>query len=271
MDNNTTLINNLLPLHGVNIKIKNIIIVIIGSILLIISAKIKIPIPPVPVTLQTLVVLVFAMSVGWKIAVTTFVFYLFQGTIGLPVFANPPYGGPTYLMGSSGGYLLGMLLASYLVGYLAEKNYDRNYFKSLVVIFVGTLVIFIPGLIWLGMWFNFFHPNAESLNSIASYKLALIHGLLAFKFTEPVKIALAPSTASDKVKQLASFSIYTCLFNFFSKSFLSGLPFNHIEFAFLTKEVSFETIPGMPIPIDSTLPKLISISSISDSIPSMVP
>ena len=192
--NNVYLIDALWPNTKSQNFIRNFSIIIIGTILLAISAHVKIPIPPVPVTLQTLVVLVFAMSVGWKISFITFAFYLFQGTIGLPVFANPPYSGPFYLVGSSGGYLLGMLLASFVVGYLAEKNYDKNYFKSLFAIFLGTLIIFIPGLIWLGFWFDNFHPKlAENIGLFEGYKLALTHGLLAFKFTEPVKVALAAS------------------------------------------------------------------------------
>ena len=192
--NNVYLIDALWPNTKSQNFIRNFSIIIIGTILLAISAHVKIPIPPVPVTLQTLVVLVFAMSVGWKIAFITFAFYLFQGTIGLPVFAKPPYSGPLYLIGPSGGYLLGMLLASFVVGYLAERNYDKDYFKSLFTIFLGTLIIFIPGLIWLGFWFDNFHPKlAENIGLFEGYKLALTHGLLVFKFTEPVKVALAAS------------------------------------------------------------------------------
>ena len=191
--NNVNLIDALWPNNKTQNYLRNISIIIFGTILLAISAHVKIPIPPVPVTLQTLVVLVFAMTVGRNIAFITFFFYLFQGSIGLPVFANPPFSGPYYLIGSSGGYLFGMLLASYVVGYLAEKNYDKNYFNSLLAIFIGTLIIFIPGLIWLGFWFDNFHPKAENIDMFAGYKLAFVHGLFAFKFTEPVKIALAAS------------------------------------------------------------------------------
>ena len=191
--NNIYLIDALWPDNKSQNYLRNFSIILLGTILLAISAHVKIPIPPVPVTLQTLVVLVFAMSVGRNIAFLTFAFYLFQGSIGLPVFANPPYSGPYYLIGSSGGYLLGMLIASYVVGYLAERNYDKKYFNSLFAIFVGTLIIFIPGIIWLGFWFDNFHPKADGIDFLGGYKLAFIHGLFAFKFTEPVKIALAAS------------------------------------------------------------------------------
>ena len=191
--NNISLIDALWPNNKTQNYLRNVSIIIFGTILLAISAHVKIPIPPVPVTLQTLVVLVFAMTVGRNIAFITFFFYLVQGSIGLPVFANPPFSGPYYLIGSSGGYLFGMLLASYVVGYLAEKNYDKNYFNSLLAIFLGTLIIFIPGLIWLGFWFDNFHPKSENIDMLAGYKLAFVHGLFVFKFTEPVKIALAAS------------------------------------------------------------------------------
>ena len=191
--NNISLIDALWPNNKTQNYLRNVSIIIFGTILLAISAHVKIPIPPVPVTLQTLVVLVFAMTVGRNIAFITFFFYLVQGSIGLPVFANSPFSGPYYLIGSSGGYLFGMLLASYVVGYLAEKNYDKNYFNSLLAIFLGTLIIFIPGLIWLGFWFDNFHPKSENIDMLAGYKLAFVHGLFVFKFTEPVKIALAAS------------------------------------------------------------------------------
>ena len=129
--NNVYLVDALWPNTKSQNYLRSFSIIVFGIILLAISAHVKIPIPPVPVTLQTLVVLVFAMSVGRNIAFITFALYLIQGAIGLPVFANPPYSGPYYLIGSSGGYLLGMLLASYVVGYLAEKNYDKSYFNSI--------------------------------------------------------------------------------------------------------------------------------------------
>ena len=184
------LISNISSLNKIDKYLKNLLIIIFGSILLAISARIKIDIPPVPVTMQTLVLLVFAMSVGWKLSVTTFLVYLVEGSFGLPVFANPPFGGAGYLMGPSGGYLLGMLIASWLVGYLAENNYDKNYFKSLIAIFLGTIVIFIPGLIWLAYWFNFLSSNALELNISQSISLALEFGLLKFVYTEPIKVSL---------------------------------------------------------------------------------
>ena len=186
------LINNVVFLNRFDSILKNLLIVFIGSILYALSARIAIPIPPVPVTLQTLVLLTFSMAVGSRLAFLTFALYIFEGIIGIPVFAKPPFSGFYYLLGPSGGYLLGMLIASYFVGYLAEKNYDKNFIKSLITIFIGTIIIFIPGLIWLGFWFDQYHPElSQQINLGEGYKYAFKFGLLVFKFTEPVKIALA--------------------------------------------------------------------------------
>ena len=186
------LINNVVFLNRFDSILKNLLIILIGSILYALSARIAIPIPPVPVTLQTLVLLTFSMAVGSRLAFLTFALYIFQGIIGIPVFAKPPFSGFYYLLGPSGGYLLGMLIASYFVGYLAEKNYDKNFIKSLITIFIGTIIIFIPGLIWLGFWFDQYHPElSQQINLSEGYKYAFKFGLLVFKFTEPVKIALA--------------------------------------------------------------------------------
>ena len=186
------LINNVVFLNRFDSILKNLLIILIGSILYALSARIAIPIPPVPVTLQTLVLLTFSMAVGSRLAFLTFALYIFEGIIGIPVFAKPPFSGFYYLIGSSGGYLLGMLIASYFVGYLAEKNYDKNFIKSLITIFIGTIIIFIPGLIWLGFWFDQYHPElSQQINLGEGYKYAFQYGLLVFKFTEPVKIALA--------------------------------------------------------------------------------
>ena len=189
--NNTLLIDALFANLKTQKLFRNIFIIIIGSILLTISARVKIDIPPVPITMQTLVVLVFALTVGWKLSVATFSFYLFQGFVGIPVFASSPFGGPAYFIGPSAGYLMGMLLSCYFVGLMAEKNYDKNYFKTLLILFLGSIIIFVPGLLWLGFWYNILWTEAASLDVYQSYSKAINNGLLLYKFTEPVKIALA--------------------------------------------------------------------------------
>ena len=189
--NNTLLIDALFANLKTQKLFRNIFIIIIGSLLLTISARVKIDIPPVPITMQTLVVLVFALTVGWKLSVATFSLYLFQGFVGIPVFASSPFGGPAYFIGPSAGYLMGMLLSCYFVGLMAEKNYDKNYFKTLLILFLGSIIIFVPGLLWLGFWYNILWTEAASVDVFQSYSKAINNGLLLYKFTEPVKIALA--------------------------------------------------------------------------------
>ena len=74
---------------------------------------------------------------------------------------------------------------------MAEKNYDKNYFKTLLILFLGSIIIFVPGLIWLGFWYNILWTDAASVDVYQSYSKAINNGLLLYKFTEPVKIALA--------------------------------------------------------------------------------
>ena len=205
--NKNLILDNIQTINKLNKIAKYFIVIFLGSLLFAISARIKIDIPPVSVTLQTLVLLVFAMTVGWRISLATFTLYLFEGSIGLPFFTNPPYGGFPYLLGPSGGYLLGMLIASFLVGYLAEKNYDKQYLKSLLSIFLGTFTIFFFGIIWLTYWLSI-QPettivflcereavmcNTDIWNFSQSLNLALVLGLFKFLLTEPIKIALAAS------------------------------------------------------------------------------
>ena len=104
--------------------LKNFLIVVLGSILLTISAKIKIPFYPVPMTMQTFVVLFLGISFGYKIAVATVIVYLVEGLLGLPVFSNTPEKGVglAYFVGPTMGYLIGFLFAAFFAGYLNFKT-----------------------------------------------------------------------------------------------------------------------------------------------------
>ena len=104
--------------------LKYIIITFIGSILLTISAKVKIPFYPVPMTMQTFVVLFLGIAFGYKIGLLIVSLYLFEGIIGLPVFANSPEKGIglIYFTGPTMGYLIGFLIAVYVAGCLKYKD-----------------------------------------------------------------------------------------------------------------------------------------------------
>ena len=129
--------------------IKNIIITLIGTLALTISAKIKIPFYPVPMTMQTFMVLFLGISFGYKIGVVTVMLYLLEGILGLPVFSNSPEKGIgiAYFVGPTMGYLIGFVFASFLAGFL---KYNSNFFLTFIKLLLSTSIIYILGVFWLG-------------------------------------------------------------------------------------------------------------------------
>ena len=132
-----------------NKLIKSFIIIILGSVLLTISAKIKIPFYPVPMTMQTFMVLFLGISFGYKIGVATVMLYLLEGILGLPVFSNSPEKGIgiVYFVGPTMGYLIGFIFASFLAGFL---KYNSNYILTFIKLLLSTSIIYILGVLWLG-------------------------------------------------------------------------------------------------------------------------
>ena len=138
--------------QGDNTLARNITLAVLGSLALWASAKIQVPFYPVPATMQTFVVLVIGMTFGWRLGGATFALYLAEGSLGLSVFAGTPEKGLglAYMMGPTGGYLLGMLLATVVVGWLAQRGWDRRILTAAAAMLIGSAVIYLPGLAWLG-------------------------------------------------------------------------------------------------------------------------
>ena len=144
------------------IRIAKIFLLILsGSLLLTLSAKIKIPFYPVPMTMQTLVVLFLGIAFGPKIGLATVSVYLLEGIFGLPVFANSPEKGIgfIYFTGPTMGYLIGFLVATYVAGSFKYENCFDNFrisssikisFKNLIKLIFAVSLIYIFGLLWLG-------------------------------------------------------------------------------------------------------------------------
>ena len=132
-----------------NKVLKIVSILILGSLLLTISAKIKIPFYPVPMTMQTFIVLFLGISFGYKIALATVSLYLLEGILGLPVFSNSPERGVglAYFTGPTMGYLIGFLSACFLASLV--KNND-NYFLIFLKLIFSVSTIYILGILWLG-------------------------------------------------------------------------------------------------------------------------
>ncbi|MDB9792554.1 biotin transporter BioY [Candidatus Pelagibacter sp.] len=129
--------------------IKSLFAIILGSLALTISAKIKIPFYPVPMTMQTFVVLFLGVSLGRKIGLASVGLYLLEGIAGLPVFSNSPEKGVglIYFTGPTMGYLIGFLTASYLASKISNKD---NFLLVLAKLTIATSTIYLLGLLWLG-------------------------------------------------------------------------------------------------------------------------
>ena len=133
-----------------NKLIKFLLVMVLGSMALTISAKIKIPFYPVPMTMQTFVVLFLGISFGYKVGLATVCLYLIEGIAGLPVFSNSPEKGIglIYFTGPTMGYLIGFLTACFLASKI--KMEDSILMVFIKLIFAAS-TIYILGLIWLGI------------------------------------------------------------------------------------------------------------------------
>ena len=167
--------------------IKKITIVFLGSILLAISAKIKIPfyLFPVPMTMQTFVVLLLGISFGYKIGSATVLLYLLEGIFGLPVFSNSPEKGTgiAYFIGPTMGYLIGFVLAVFLIGYLKLDDWTKKgkksvkfFIKNLIKLLISVSAIYLLGIMWL--------------SNLIGFDKALLFGLKPFWLAELFKIFL---------------------------------------------------------------------------------
>ncbi|MDC1212870.1 biotin transporter BioY [Rhodospirillales bacterium] len=186
-----TLADTLFPASAESNKwMRNVLLAVGGTVLLTIAAKMNIPFYPVPLTMTTFVVLTIGMAFGWRLGGATVALYLAEGAIGLPVFAGTPEKGIglAYMAGPTGGYLLGYLVAAVVVGWLAEKGWDRNVFTTLAAMIIGTAIIFAPGIYWLGMLFGWDKPilawGLWPFMAGAGFKIALATAVLplAWKF-----------------------------------------------------------------------------------------
>jgi len=166
--------------------IKSFLVIILGSVALIVSAKIKIPFYPVPMTMQTFVVLFLGLSFGYKIGLATVGLYLLEGIAGLPVFSNSPEKGIglIYFTGPTMGYLIGFLVASFLSALINIKD-------NLLIIFLKLLMsvstIYIFGILWLGTLIGWDKPIIQL-------------GVTPFLFAEFFKITLLTLLAKKIIK-----------------------------------------------------------------------
>ena len=157
---------------------RNVALAIAGSLLLTLSAKLQIPFWPVPMTMQTFVVLVLGTAFGWRLGAATVALYLLEGALGLPVFAGTPERGIglAYMMGPTGGFLAGFLVAAWLAGALAERGWSSSFLLSGAAMVAGHVVILAAGVAWL--------------SALVGLEKAIALGLMPFLVTTLVKCAL---------------------------------------------------------------------------------
>jgi len=167
---------------------KVILVAVLGTLLLTISAKIKIPFYPVPMTMQTFVVLFLGITLGPKIGLLTISLYLFEGIAGYPVFANSPEKGIglVYFTGPTMGYLIGFLIAVYCAG---TFKYDKGLINTFIKLIFSVSFIYICGLIWLGMLIGWDKPI---------FKLGAEPFLLAELFKMLLLLFLTPTLLKTK-------------------------------------------------------------------------
>jgi biotin transport system substrate-specific component len=176
--------------------VTNLLLVIAGSVLLAISAKVKVPFYPVPMTLQTFAVMTIAAAYGSRLAVATVLVYLAQGAVGLPVFTNTPpqIANLAYFFGPTGGFLLAFVVGAAIVGLAADRGDGRSPVKLFVSMVIADIVIFALGLIWLG----------AALPKLGYSVKLLEAGLYPFLLGDLLKIILAAAIVPAGWSLLAS-------------------------------------------------------------------
>ncbi|MFC0218648.1 biotin transporter BioY [Pseudochelatococcus lubricantis] len=136
---------------GLRSGLRTVAFVALGVALITLAAKIQIPFWPTPMTLHTLAVMAIAVAAGPRLATATFLAYLAAGAAGFPVFSGTPERGigVAYMVGPTGGYLLGYLAASWITGALAQ---GRGVIGRVLAMLAGLAVIYAAGLLWLAFY-----------------------------------------------------------------------------------------------------------------------
>ena len=157
---------------------QNIVLVIIFSVLIALSAQLSFPLPfsPVPITMQTFMVLLAGVVLGSRLGAITLITYLCQGAAGMPVFAGGK-AGILALFGPTGGYLFGFFVAAWLVGFLAERGWDKRIWTAALAMVLGNLVIYVLGVGWLA--------------NVLGFSKAITAGMTPFLLGDAAKIILA--------------------------------------------------------------------------------
>lgn len=164
---------------NISSKVRDVFLVIVSSLLIAALAQIEIPLPftPVPITGQTFGVLLIGAALGPRRGIAALLLYLVEGALGLPFFAGGA-SGLGILTGATAGYLVGFVIAAYVVGLLAERGLERSIGTSLIPFLIGTIIIYACGVAWLAV-------------VLGGFGKAIAAGLLPFLIGDAIKLIAA--------------------------------------------------------------------------------
>jgi biotin transport system substrate-specific component len=170
------------PREGTALRVKQALMVVLGIVLLAVMAKIKMPVPgtPVAISMGTFAVLTIGAAYGPRMGMATILGWMIIGMLGFDVFqsSSADLNGVSYMMGSTGGYLVGYVLATLALGYAARAGWDRSVVLMALAMFIGNVLIYVPGVAWLGVLYGWDQP-------------LLSMGLTPFLLGDALKLGLA--------------------------------------------------------------------------------
>ncbi|SIT80239.1 biotin transport system substrate-specific component [Yoonia rosea] len=144
------------PSTGTALRIKQATMVVLGIAFLAIMAKVKVPMWPVPITMGTFAVLTIGATYGPRLGLATIMGYMIIGALGFDVFAGSTAenAGLTYMMGGTGGYLVGYVVATLALGFAARAGWDRSVLMMGVALLIANALIYLPGVAWLSVLYG---------------------------------------------------------------------------------------------------------------------
>lgn len=183
MTGDRVLVEAIGPAEGTSLRVKQALLVVAGILAMYVAAKIRIPFGPVPVTMQTFVVLSVGAAYGPRLGLATMLGYLAVGALGFDVFtsSSAEVNGLAYMIGATGGYLAGFVVAAGVMGGLARRGWDRSVLWMGAAMLIGNAVVYAIGL----PWFAYLFLEAKGAAWVLDW------GMLNFLAFDAVKLALA--------------------------------------------------------------------------------
>jgi biotin transport system substrate-specific component len=184
LNHTNLLIARLFPALKINNFYQAVLLAIAGTFALTLEAKIQIPLYPVKISMQPFVSILLGCLYGRRLAVATVALYLLEGALGLPVFQGTPDRGIglSYMLGPTGGYLMGFMLAAFVVGTLSERGMGRTLWSAGLLFTIGAVVNDIAGISWL----TYLMGIEVAKNVYLSYQLAFLLKLGLFSALLPL-------------------------------------------------------------------------------------